>query len=178
MDWLNEYMEEMAGIVIRHGGVINKYIGDAVMAVFGVPIARKTEEEIAKDAINAVACAVEMGSVLQRLKAGWAARDMPVIDMRVGIYTGELVAGSLGGSERLEYTVIGDTVNIASRLESFDKDYCDPDFADPSCRILIGGTTHKYLGGGFRTKKAGDVALKGKEDKITVYLVGGLETAD
>ncbi|MBF0320472.1 MAG: adenylate/guanylate cyclase domain-containing protein [Nitrospirae bacterium] len=173
MEWLNEYMEAMAGIVIRHGGVINKYIGDAVMAVFGVPIKRETLEDIGRDAINAVACAVEMGDMLRHLKAGWVERNMPIIDMRVGIYTGELVAGSLGSSERLEYTVIGDTVNIASRLESFDKDYCDKDFADPACRILIGDTTVKYLGERFKTKEVGEAALKGKNEKITVYLVGG-----
>ncbi|MBF0567443.1 MAG: adenylate/guanylate cyclase domain-containing protein [Nitrospirae bacterium] len=173
MDWLNEYMEAMAGVIIKHGGVINKYIGDAIMAVFGVPIARHTQEDIGKDAINAVTCAVEMGIVLTRLKADWVRRNMPVIDMRVGIYTGELVAGSFGSSERLEYTVIGDTVNIASRLESFDKDYCDPEFADPACRILIGGTTFKYLKGRFRTKEAGNVALKGKEEKVNIYLIGG-----
>lgn len=173
MDWLNEYMEAMASVIIRHGGVINKYIGDAVMAIFGVPIARQSQEDISKDAINAVTCAIEMGSVLSRLKAEWAERGMPVIDMRVGIYTGELVAGSLGSAERLEYTVIGDTVNIASRLESFDKYYYDPEFADPACRILIGATTFTYLAGRFRAKEAGTVALKGKEEKITIYLIGG-----
>ncbi|MBF0556445.1 MAG: adenylate/guanylate cyclase domain-containing protein [Nitrospirae bacterium] len=177
MDWLNEYMEAMVGVIIKHGGVINKYIGDAIMAVFGVPIARQTREGISKDAINAVTCAVEMGNTLTRLKAEWVRRKMPVIDMRVGIYTGELVAGSFGSPERLEYTVIGDTVNIASRLESFDKDYYDPEFADPACRILIGGTTFKCLDGRFRTKEAGNVALKGKEEKVTIYLIGGFLTA-
>ncbi|HZW26701.1 MAG TPA: adenylate/guanylate cyclase domain-containing protein [Gallionella sp.] len=171
MGWLNEYMEAMAQIVIRHHGVINKYIGDAIMAIYGIPFARSSEREIAQDAENAVNSALAMREEIVRLNRIWAAQGKATIAMRVGIYTGPLVAGSLGSTERLEYTVIGDTVNIASRLESFDKSKnADPESA---CRILIGGETLKYLGDKFITHPVGAVALKGKDKEIDVYQVIG-----
>ena len=121
MDWLNECMEPMAKQVSVHGGVIEQFTGDAIVAIFGVPIARK-EEEISQDAINAVNCALAMETTLRDLNRHWLAQNQPATAMRIGIYTGPMVAGSLGSSDRLEYVVIGDTVNVASRLESFDKE--------------------------------------------------------
>ena len=90
--------------------------------------------------------------------------------MRVGIYTGPLVAGSLGSSQRLEYTVIGDTVNVASRLESFQKEETSK-VGSTSCRILIGAPTRRYLDERFQVHPAGLVKLKGKKEEITVYRV-------
>lgn len=168
MDWLNQYMETMVNVVEKkHHGQVNKFIGDAVMAVFGVPIARTTKKEMARDAINAVECALSMREELDHLREKWQAEGLPLIRMRVGIFTGELVAGSLGGVERQEYTVIGDTVNTASRLESFDKTI----ETDNPCRILIGEPTREYLGDRFETSCVGEVALKGKSTKITIYSV-------
>lgn len=176
MDWLNEYMEAMAAIVIEHRGVINKYIGDSIMAVFGVPIARAEESEISNDAANAVKCALAMSGRLDMLNDTWKERGLPTVKMRIGIYTGALVAGSLGSAERMEYTVIGDTVNIASRLESFDKDFelMGKETGDITCRILIGEETLTHLGDRFITRKVGEVALKGKESKISIYIVDKL----
>ncbi|HEY3067423.1 MAG TPA: adenylate/guanylate cyclase domain-containing protein [Methylomirabilota bacterium] len=167
MEWLNEYMEVMAGEISRHGGVINKYIGDSIMAMFGVPVARTGDEEIRADAVNAVQCALALESALERLNHRWRERGLATIGMRIGIFTGPMVAGSLGGADRLEYTVIGDTVNTASRLESFDKEL----FAHSPCRILIGEATLRYLGDRFVTERVGDATLKGKEEKIAVYRV-------
>ena len=82
----------------------------------------KDEEEISQDAINAVNCALAMETTLRDLNRHWLAQNQPATAMRIGIYTGPMVAGSLGSSDRLEYVVIGDTVNVASRLESFDKE--------------------------------------------------------
>jgi adenylate cyclase len=175
MDWLNECMEPMAREVSAHGGVVEQYTGDAIVAIFGVPIARKNEEEISQDAINAVNCALAMETVLQDLNRDWLARHRPTTAMRMGIYTGPMVAGSLGGTDRLEYVVIGDTVNIASRLESFDKDLFARSLASP-CRILIGEATLCRLGQRFLTEKIGQVSLKGKEEKISVYRVVGHAT--
>lgn len=174
MDWLNEYMESMARTITLNKGVINKYIGDAIMAVFGVPVARESESEIGRDAVGAVQCALAMGKELERLNSEWAERNLPVVRIRVGIFTGPLVAGSLGSSDRMEYTVIGDTVNIASRLESLDKDDMQRVFDESLCRVLIGESTLRYLSDNFMRKKVGEVSLKGKEEKISVYQVLGL----
>jgi adenylate cyclase len=177
MDWLNECMEPMAKQVSAHGGVIEQYTGDAIVAVFGVPIARKDEEEISQDAINAVNCALAMETTLRDLNRQWLARNRPTTAMRIGIYTGPMVAGSLGSSERLEYVVIGDAVNVASRLESFDKELFPLSLDGRPCRILIGEATLCRLSERFDTERVGEVSLKGKEEKISVYRVVGHATA-
>ena len=132
MDWLNAYMEAMAQQVIDHGGVIDKYIGDSIMAIFGVPLPRQTDAEISRDAVNAVNCALAMERSLRQLNSDWREQQLPTIGMRIGIFTGPLVAGSLGSAQRLEYTVIGDTVNTAARLEGFEKDLFAPDVSQQS----------------------------------------------
>jgi len=173
VDWLNEYMDAMVQQVLDHGGIVNKYIGDAIMALFGVPVPRATEAEVARDAAAAVECALHMGTTLRELNRGWTARGQPAATMRIGIFTGAVVAGSIGSARRLEYTVIGDTVNTASRLESFDKEFLAPDPAVNPCRILIGEPTRARLGERFETEWAGEVNLKGKERPLSVYLVRG-----
>lgn len=174
MDWLNQYMETMVDIVEKqHSGQVNKFIGDAIMAVFGIPIPRCTEAEVAQDATRAVDCALAMRRELERLHTVWRKQNAPLIRMRVGIFTGPLVAGSLGGIERQEYTVLGDTVNTASRLESFDKNI---DRNNP-CRILIGESTLQYIGEQFQVESVGEVSLKGKHTTIAIYRVLGRNKA-
>jgi len=171
MDWLNEYMEVMADAVMAHQGVVEKYIGDAIMAVFGVPVPRTSPGQIAQDARNAVRCALAMSKGMDQLNAHWQERGLPVCSTRIGIHTGPLVAGSLGSTERQEYTVIGDSVNTASRLESFEKDSVDPNLRDDKCRILISDATRLYLGDEFSLVPVGAISLKGKSEKVTVYRV-------
>jgi adenylate cyclase len=171
MDWLNEYMNATTRAVIDNGGVVHKYFGDSVMAVFGVPLIRTTEREIQQDAINAVRCALAMEKALLHLNKQWSERGMQMGSMRVGIYTGPLMAGSLGSADRMEYAVVGDTVNTASRLESYDKDLPDGEWANAYCRILIGETTYKLLDNQFQTKLVGILPLKGKAEKVTIYRV-------
>jgi adenylate cyclase len=166
MDWLNEYMEAMSEIVLANGGVVDKFIGDAIMAVFGVPIPRTTEEAIATDAKAAVRCALEMASALESLNQRWLSQGRPTVAMRVGIATGTVVAGSLGGVHRLEYTTIGDCVNLAARLESFDKS-----IDGAICRILINKRTYKYIDGLFATNKIGSVQIRGRQRLTTIYQV-------
>ncbi len=91
--------------------------------------------------------------------------------MRVGIHTGSLVAGGLGSAERLDYTVIGDTVNTVARLESYDKALVDPSDPEAACRILIGESTFGYLDSTYETVPVGSVSLKGKEQDVKIYLV-------
>lgn len=169
MDWLNDYMETMTQVIMACGGVIKQYVGDEVMALFGVPIPRQIEAETAQDAVQAVRCALAMGEQLRRLNLKWAKQGLPTIAVRIGIYTGPLVAGSLGGRQRLEYAVVGDAVNIASRLESFDKEAHD--LVNNQCRVLIGETTFRYLDGRFRVTEMGRIKFKGKQQEIAVYRV-------
>jgi adenylate cyclase len=171
MDWLNEYMEAMADAVMAHQGVVEKYIGDSVMAVFGVPIPRATPGQIAQDARNSVRCALAMGKEMERLNALWQQRGLPACSTRIGIHTGVLIAGSLGSAERQEYTVIGDAVNTASRLESFDKDSTDANLKDRNCRILISEATRLYLGDEFDLLPVGAMSLKGKSEKVMIHRV-------
>jgi len=173
MEWLNEYMDAMAQEVSRHGGVIRQYAGDSIVVIFGVPVARQSHEEISQDAVNAVNCALAMEAALLELNRRWRAADKPVTGMRVGIFTGPVVAGTLGSAERSEYVTVGDTMNTASRLESFDKELFPPDPETKPCRILIGEPTLGYLGEQFETEWVGNVGLKGKEQKVAVYRVLG-----
>lgn len=170
MTWLNEYMDEMSHIIIEEGGMINKYIGDAIMAVFGAPVKKDDTAGITADALNAVESAVRMGEKLQALNERWQQQGMPFIGMRVGIYTGSLVAGTLGGQQRMEYTVIGDTVNTASRLESFDKTVATPDAQRP-CRILVGESTWQMVRDSYQTEQIGECQLKGKHNILNIYRV-------
>ncbi|MCV6639101.1 adenylate/guanylate cyclase domain-containing protein [Candidatus Albibeggiatoa sp. nov. NOAA] len=167
MDWLNEYMDAMVHIVEKHQGQVNKFIGDAIMATFGMPIVECNEKVIERDAVNAVECALAMRQEIIELSEQWKQYNLPEVKVRIGIYTGPLVVGSLGSSKRQEYTVLGDTVNTAARLEGFNKEW---DMANP-CRILIGETTLKYLGDGYQTQYVGTVNLRGKTSPVTVYQV-------
>lgn len=167
MTWLNQYMNEMSNIIIAEGGMINKYIGDAIMAVFGVPVKKTDEAGIKADALSAVESALKMREKLQELNKNWQAQGLPTIGMRIGIHTGVLVAGTLGGQQRMEYTVIGDTVNVASRLESFDKTIVSE--ADPNCRVLIGEPTCALVNSHYATRPIGDCHLKGKHQILKIY---------
>jgi len=168
MIWLNKYLSAMTDIVINHQGIVNKFTGDGIIAVFGIPVPRSSDEEIAIDAQNAVNCALAMDKHLLELNCQWHQQGATEIKMRVGIYTGTVTVGSLGGKNRLEYGVIGDSVNIASRLESFEKER-----HPGTCRVLIAQETFKYLDGKFQVEFWGDCYLKGKEIPVGVYLVTG-----
>ncbi|MEM6427364.1 MAG: adenylate/guanylate cyclase domain-containing protein [Cyanobacteria bacterium P01_D01_bin.128] len=166
LDLLNEYLEGMATEIQRHHGIINKFTGDGLLAVFGVPLARQHPREIAEDAQAAVSCALAMGDRLTALNQQWARQHGTSLKMRVGIFTGPVVAGSLGGRDRLEYGIIGDSVNIASRLES-----CEKERHDGICRILIGQETLDQLQNQFWVNPWGELILKGRSQPVTVYQV-------
>jgi len=168
MSWLNEYLAAMTQEVQQHQGIINKFTGDGILAVFGVPVPRTTKEEISEDAQQAVACALAISQRLESLNRNWETRGLPIVQMRVGIFTGPVMVGSLGSKERLEYGVIGDSVNIASRLES-----CEKHRQLSNCRILIAKETLVYLQEKFRVESWGSLSLKGKHQQIEVYRVLG-----
>jgi adenylate cyclase len=169
MNWLNQYLGLMTDIVLNHNGIVSKFTGDGLMAVFGVPVPRINLKDIAKDAENAVNCALEMGQCLSELNQKWQQQKLPEVRMRIGIYTGVVTVGSLGGKNRLEYGVIGDSVNIASRLESCEKDRHVGD-----CRILTTKETLIYLPKKYTIESWGELTLKGREKRVEVYQILGL----
>jgi adenylate cyclase len=171
LDWLNEYLSAMAEAIQSHHGIINKFTGDGLMAVFGVPIIRESQGAICQDAAAAVSCALEMTNRLQRLNHQRQRQGLDPLQMRVGIFTGAVVVGSLGGQTRMEYGVIGDSVNIASRLESLDKGR-----QGSNCRILIGHDAEgiwPQIRAQFQVEDWGELILKGREHPVTVYQVLG-----
>ncbi len=154
---LNEYFTEMEPIVAKHNGIINKFIGDAVMAIFGEPIQDKNH------ALNAVKCGYEMLIKVKELQSKWAAEGKPKIEIGVGINTGEVFVGNIGSINRMEYTVIGDTVNLASRLESYNKIY--------KTNMLIGATTYEETKNYIEVIKISNVEIRGKANKMDIYEV-------
>ncbi|MBI5537964.1 MAG: HAMP domain-containing protein [Deltaproteobacteria bacterium] len=162
---LNEYFTEMVSMVMKHDGVVDKYIGDAIMAVFGAPVPTP------RDAENAVRAAVAMRAALTRLNERLTARGMPELRTGIGIHTGEVVAGNIGSEQRMEYTVIGDAVNLASRLESNTKELDAP--------ILISHSTYELTKDIVRTRPVREITVKGREQPVMTYEVLGLaEDAD
>jgi adenylate cyclase len=171
MEWLNHYMETMAGLVMNYGGIVDDYYGDAIMADFGVPLVRGSEVAIDQDARSAVDCALAMRDVVAQLNRQNLAQELPPVRMRVGICTGPMVAGFLGNSQRMKYTTIGDTVNTASRLESYSKELPPMTAVEGDCRILVSATTAARLGTGYRLESVGDLELKGKAAPVSVFKV-------
>jgi adenylate cyclase len=164
--WLNTGLAEMTEAIMKHQGVVARFIGDSIMAVFGAPVPRATADQVAADARNAIESALEVGRVLARLNAEFSARSLPPIRVRVGINTGTMTQCSVGTERRMEFTLLGDAVNTASRLES----YAMPDDGAP-VRILIGERTMRLAGAGFATREVGSIALKGKEVPVMLYQV-------
>jgi len=151
---LNQYFSTMTDIIFSYGGTLDKYIGDGLMAVFGAPMEREDDAE------RAILAAKEMKRQLAVMMAKQDGHRKK-FDIRIGINTGRMVAGNIGSPMRMDYTVIGDPVNIASRLESIAK---------PN-QILIGEETYRAVKGKFKIKKIGPKKVKGKSAEIMVYEV-------
>lgn len=154
---LNEYFTEMEPIITQYNGIINKFIGDAVMAIFGEPIQNKNH------ASNAVKCAYSMLKRVKELQKKWALENKPKIEIGIGIATGEVFVGNIGSINRMEYTVIGDTVNLASRLEGYNKTY--------KTKLLISPATYEEVKGIVDVIKISDVQIRGKVNKMDIYEV-------
>jgi len=159
VEMLNEYLTRMVDILLKHGGTLDKFIGDAVMGFWNAPA------DDPEHARHAVACAVEMIEETARLRERWESEGKAPIRIGIGINTGEAVAGNIGSERVFGYTVIGDAVNLASRLESKNKDYVT--------EIIISESTLERMGDGFETVYLDDVKVKGKERAVKIYEVKG-----
>ncbi len=154
---LNEYFSEIEPIITKYNGVINKFIGDAVMAIFGEPIQDINHPQ------NAVKCACEMLKKVDQLQDKWLFEGKPKIEIGIGINTGEAFVGNIGSEKRLEYTVIGDMVNLASRIESYNKVY--------KTNMLISSSTYSHVSDIVDVIKIADVTIRGKAKKMDIYEV-------
>jgi adenylate cyclase len=154
---LNEYFSRMVEIVFRHEGTVDKFVGDMVMALYGAPVDDPHHAE------HAVATAVEMVRELGELNRTWTARGMARLDIGVGVNSGDMIAGNIGSSAIMSYTVIGDNVNLGSRLESLNKEY--------GSRIIISDATRARLTGHYDLRPLGDVVVKGKTRAVAIFEV-------
>jgi class 3 adenylate cyclase len=157
VELLNRYFSMMVDIVFDNGGTLDKFLGDGLMALFGVPYPIEKPEE------RAVRTALEMLDALQGLNRQLEAKGMLRLDIGVGINCGAVVAGNIGSSQRHEYTVIGDTVNLAARLEALNK--------ETRTQVLVTSAVHEHIQGVFRTRSLGRLRIRGKPDPIEVFAV-------
>jgi adenylate cyclase len=154
---LNEYFTRMVEVVFHHKGTVDKFVGDMVMALFGAPL------EDPEHAEHAVEAALDMLQELKKLNVKWTAEGRPSLDIGIGINTGPMIAGNIGSDQIMSYTVIGDAVNLGSRLESLNKQY--------STHIIISDATRSRLTGTYTFKPLGDVVVKGKTKPVAIFEV-------
>lgn len=161
---LNSYFERAVDIIFSHKGMLDKFIGDGMMVLFGAPVDDPYQEEHALNAALAIQRAVS------ELRDEFKAAGLPDIKVGIGIHSGNAIVGNIGSSQRLEYTAIGDTVNFASRLESATKEH--------GVEILLSEFTAQALTGNTALKKVGSIHLKGKEHEVTAFTVDASSAAN
>jgi adenylate cyclase len=154
---LNEYFSRMVTIVFRNQGTVDKFVGDMVMALFSAPLDDPAHAE------HGVRTAIEMVQELADLNRAWAARGMTQLDIGIGVNSGEMIAGNIGSSSIMSYTVIGDNVNLGARLESLNKEY--------KCRIIISDATRARLTTDYDLRPLGGVVVKGKSKAVQIFEV-------
>jgi adenylate cyclase len=152
---LNAYFTEMVDVVLRHGGILDKYIGDAIMAVFGAPLADY------HNADHAITAAIEMTQALEHFNHHRTADGLEPIEVGIGISTGEVVASSIGTAKRMDYTVIGESVNLAARLEGANKHY--------GTSVLVSGTTISQMKLAKSWREIDLIRITGKDKLISVF---------
>ena len=154
VDMLNHYFTRMVDLVFEHRGTLDKFLGDGLMAFFGAPM------EVPQAASQAVACAVAMQ---QRLRAMQEKGTTPIQGMRIGVNTGEAIIGNIGSEKRMDFTIIGDVVNVAARLLEVAREHEAP--------IVIGESTHREVEGNFSVTPGPAVVLRGRREPTVSYLV-------
>lgn len=156
---LNEYFEEMSKIIYENGGNLNKFIGDGLMILFGAPLTAETPEVDARNAINS---GIKMVEAVNNLNQKWK-NNYNAINIGVGIHTGEVIVGNVGSSKRLEYSALGDTVNLSSRLEGLNKEF--------KTNIIVSETTYVLLKNDFNFTSLGAKKVKGREKEVNIYTI-------
>lgn len=158
VDLINRYMSAMVSVIVRHGGLITRFGGDSILAVFGAPL-----NPMEDHAGQALAAGIEMRQALHTFNQSESASGRPTLQAGIGIASGPVIAGNVGGKERMEYTVMGDAVNLAARLEDLTKDLGFP--------ILLSDTTYVALDDlpGLTIRELHDVRIKGKQGAVTAY---------
>lgn len=164
VDMLNGYFEIMVGIIIKHNGVVDKFIGDAIMAVWGAPT--PTDH----DTHDAIAACMEMREGLVRFNEKRVAEGKEPILMGAGVHTGSVISGTIGSDERMEYTVIGDAVNTAARIEASTKEF--------GTDLLVSREVMDIVGDKFFAHRAGEIKAKGKSNLLELYIVDGVIKED
>ena len=154
-NFMNEYLTIMSDIVLTHNGTVDKFIGDAIMAMWGAPLSDE------QHAANAVRASLRMMEILKELQTSWQKRNLPLIDIGIGLNSGKMRVGNFGSVQRFDYTVIGDNVNLASRLEGLNKAY--------GTNILISAATREELGDKFLCRPIDVVRVKGKKKPVKIY---------
>jgi adenylate cyclase len=160
VEMLNEYFSYMVDVIFHHEGILDKFIGDAIMAVFGAPFARPDV-----DAFNAVSAALDMDAALKKYNAERVAQGKRAIDVGIGASSGEVICGYIGSEKRMEYTAIGDGVNLASRLEGATKAY--------AARVMISEFTHARVADKFVFRELDNLQVKGKTRGVRIFEVLG-----
>lgn len=159
VDFLNKYFEKMVDVVVKYEGTLDKFIGDAILAVFGAPISHQD------DARRAVLAALEMREELTKFNEGRCRENKEPIRIGIAIHTGEVVAGNIGSEVRTEYTVIGDTVNLTSRMEKLNKEL--------KTEVLISENTYEQVKDIIEVQELNEVAVRGKEKAVKLYALKG-----
>jgi adenylate cyclase len=154
---LNHYLTRMTQVVFDHLGTLDKYIGDAVMAIFGAPIPQEDH------AVRACSTALHMMAALEELHAEWAERGLPPLHIGIGINTGMMMVGNMGSERRFDYTVLGDNVNLASRLEGLTKMY--------GVSVVVSEATWLATNGAFVGRELDVVRVKGKQLPVPIFQV-------
>jgi adenylate cyclase len=152
---LNEYLTEMTNIVFKYEGLLDKYMGDAIMAVFGAPLDQPDH------ARRACLTALEMIGELHNLQKKWEAEGRPILNIGIGINTGDMVVGNMGSEMRFDYTVMGDMVNLGSRLEGINKEY--------GSNIIISEFTYAIVQGSMSCRELDWVRVKGKNKPVKIF---------
>ncbi|MCG2830652.1 MAG: adenylate/guanylate cyclase domain-containing protein, partial [Desulfobacteraceae bacterium] len=159
VELLNEFLTEMTDIILNNEGTVDKFEGDAIIAFFGAPNYLENQAEVA-----CKSC-VEMQKRLAELRTKWKELNKPELKMRIGLCTGSAVVGNMGSKNRMDYTMMGDTVNTAARLEGVNKIY--------GIYTLISETTYESGGKGFLTREIDSIKVVGKKEPVSIYeLIG------